>query len=68
MRRMITVVAALALAAGIAAPLADSAQRMWVGFHDDPSFRWEGDRSATLDRVRDADGGVGSATFEVKAR
>src|SRR5512132_405604 len=53
-RRMITVFAALALAAGIAAPLAGSAQRMWVGFHDDPSFRWEGDRSATLDRVRNA--------------
>jgi hypothetical protein len=51
---MITVFAALALAAGIAAPLAGSAQRMWVGFHDDPSFRWEGDRSATLDRVRNA--------------
>ena len=27
---------------------------MWVGFHDDPSFRWEGDRGATLDRVRAA--------------
>jgi hypothetical protein len=53
-RRIVTVIVALSLAAGIAAPLAGSAQRMWVGFHDDPSFRWEGDRSATLDRVRNA--------------
>ena len=54
MRRILTVFIALALAAGVAAPLAGSAQRMWVGFHDDPSFRWEGDRGATLDRVRKA--------------
>lgn len=54
MRRTLTVLAALALAAAVAAPLGGSAQRMWVGFHDDPSFRWEGDRGATLDRVRAA--------------
>ena len=27
---------------------------MWVGFHDDPSFRWEGDRDVTLNRARGA--------------
>ena len=27
---------------------------MWVGFHDDPSFRWEGDRDVTLNRARSA--------------
>ena len=54
MRRILTVLAALSLAAAVAAPLGGSAPRMWVGFHDDPSFRWEGDRGATLDRVRAA--------------
>ena len=49
-RRILTVLAALSLAAAVAAPLGGSAPRMWVGFHDDPSFRWEGDRGATLDR------------------
>jgi Cellulase (glycosyl hydrolase family 5) len=53
-RRILTVLAALSLAAAVAAPLGGSAPRMWVGFHDDPSFRWEGDRGATLDRVRAA--------------
>jgi hypothetical protein len=53
-RRILTVLAALSLAAAVAAPLSGSAPRMWVGFHDDPSFRWEGDRGATLDRVRAA--------------
>jgi hypothetical protein len=33
---------------------AAGAERMWVGFHDDPSFRWEGDRDVTLNRVRNA--------------
>ena len=37
------------LVAALAAPAALAAERMWVGFHDDPSFRWVGDRQ---DRVR----------------
>src|SRR5262249_9842157 len=35
----------------IAAPASLAAERMWVGFHDDPSFRWVGDRES---RVRGA--------------
>ena len=54
MRRIVAVLALLTIAAAAAAPLGGSAPRMWVGFHDDPSFRWEGDRGATLDRVRAA--------------
>jgi hypothetical protein len=34
--------------AGIAAPTTFAAQRMWVGFHDDPSFRWNADRDANV--------------------
>lgn len=33
---------------------ASGGERMWVGFHDDPSFRWEGDRDVTLNRARSA--------------
>ena len=45
--------ARLALAAAIfvllAATAANAAPRMWIGFHDDPSFRWRTDRSDNLD-------------------
>jgi hypothetical protein len=34
--------------AGLAAPAAVAAERMWIGFHDDPSFRWVGDRKARV--------------------
>ena len=40
MRRTVRLVIALFVLAGIAAPTTLAAQRMWVGFHDDPSFRW----------------------------
>jgi hypothetical protein len=32
----------------IAAPTALAAERMWIGFHDDPSFRWVKDRSSRI--------------------
>lgn len=32
----------------LAAPAAFAAERMWVGFHDDPSFRWVSDRKARV--------------------
>jgi hypothetical protein len=45
--------ARLALAAAIfvllAATAANAAPRMWIGFHDDPSFRWRTDRTDSLD-------------------
>jgi hypothetical protein len=30
------------------APAAVAADRMWIGFHDDPSFRWVGDRATRI--------------------
>jgi hypothetical protein len=33
----------------ITAPAAVAAERMWVGFHDDPSFRWVPDRASRID-------------------
>ena len=49
MRRLARLVLALSILAGLTAPAAMAAERMWVGFHDDPSFRWVGNRD---DRVR----------------
>jgi Cellulase (glycosyl hydrolase family 5) len=37
------------IAAALAPAAAEAAPRMWVGFQDDPSFRWTSDRSETLD-------------------
>jgi Cellulase (glycosyl hydrolase family 5) len=39
--------------AAIAAPAAVAAERMWVGFHDDPSFRWVNNRA---DRIQSSSG------------
>ena len=33
----------------IAAPAAMAAERMWVGFHDDPSFRWAANRATRIE-------------------
>jgi hypothetical protein len=41
--------AALCATAALTAPAAFGAPRMWVGFHDDPSFRWVPDRSSRID-------------------
>jgi len=41
--------------AGLLVPaLATAAPRMYVGFHDDPNFRYEENRQAVLDQARDA--------------
>ncbi|HET6602141.1 MAG TPA: hypothetical protein VFG57_09255, partial [Gaiella sp.] len=40
------------LAATVLVPAATAADRMWVGFHDDPMFRWDGTRLDALDRAR----------------
>ncbi len=42
-------VLALSALAALVTPAAFAAERMWVGFHDDPSFRWVNDRA---DRIR----------------
>lgn len=48
MRRTFRLVLALCALAALAAPAALAAERMWVGFHDDPSFRWVGDRTSRV--------------------
>jgi hypothetical protein len=40
------------IAAALLVPAATAADRMWVGFHDDPMFRWDGSRLDALDRAR----------------
>ncbi len=48
MRRTVRLVIALCALAAIAAPASLAAERMWVGFHDDPSFRWVNDRAGRI--------------------
>jgi hypothetical protein len=43
-RRTARLVITLSVLAGLAAPAAFASERMWVGFHDDPSFRWVSNR------------------------
>ncbi len=40
------------LAAALLVPAATAADRMWVGFHDDPMLRWDETRVEALDRAR----------------
>ena len=40
MRRTVRLVIVLSVLAALMAPAAVAAERMWIGFHDDPSFRW----------------------------
>ena len=42
--------AALATLAATTAPAAPAAERMWVGFHDDPSYRWVPSRQERIER------------------
>ncbi len=48
MRRTVRLVIALCALAAFTAPAAMAAERMWVGFHDDPSFRWVPDRAGRI--------------------
>ena len=52
MRRTVRLVLALCALAALAAPTALAAERMWVGFHDDPSFRWANGRTAACAGIR----------------
>ena len=49
MRRTALVVLAVCALAAVAVPTGSGAERMWVGFHDDPSFRWVPNRA---DRIQ----------------
>ncbi len=51
MRRIVRLVIVLSILAGLAAPAAVAAERMWIGFHDDPSYRWVPDRRARAQRA-----------------
>jgi len=46
--RHVPVIAAI-LVAAVLAPVAASADRMWVGFHDDPSLRFDANRASEMD-------------------
>jgi aryl-phospho-beta-D-glucosidase BglC (GH1 family) len=54
-RRVLLVTLLLAL---LAPTTASAAPRMWVGFQDDPSFRWVDERSDLLDRAAAANATV----------
>jgi hypothetical protein len=49
-RRIPRLLIAVCLIALVAAPAAFASNRMWIGFHDDPSFRWAADREAKIAR------------------
>jgi hypothetical protein len=48
-RRTLRLVFVLFATAALAAPAATAAERMWIGFHDDPSFRWVEDRASRIE-------------------
>jgi hypothetical protein len=43
----------LVVVSALAAPSAFAAERMWIGFHDDPSFRWAGNRASRIEASSD---------------
>jgi hypothetical protein len=47
-RRLARLVIPFCALAALVAPAALGAERMWVGFHDDPSFRWVDDRTSRI--------------------
>ena len=54
-RNRARLIAVLCVVAAVAAPSAFAADRMWMGFHDDPTLRWGNQRVGELDRAS-ADG------------
>jgi hypothetical protein len=47
--RTLRLVLALLAVAALAPPAGLAAERMWIGFHDDPSFRWVSDRATRIE-------------------
>ena len=43
-RRILWLVLLVPVLAALVAPAASASERMWVGFHDDPSYRWVPER------------------------
>ena len=54
MKHLTRVFVVLALAGIAAIPAASAADRMWMGFHDDPVFRWDNIRMDELDKAQAA--------------
>ena len=52
MRFVVRLLFLASLAAVLLVPAATAADRMWVGFQDDPMFRWDDTRTEALDRAR----------------
>jgi hypothetical protein len=50
-KRTVFLVVAMCALVTFATPAAGAADRMWVGFHDDPSFRWVPDRAERIERA-----------------
>ena len=46
--RQIPIIAAI-LVAAVLAPVAASADRMWIGFHDDPVLRYDADKATEME-------------------
>ena len=53
MRRIVRILVPLFALAAIATPAALGAERLWIGFHDDPSFRWVDDRMSRIELSAD---------------
>ena len=58
MKRTVRLVVALLALAALAAPTALAAERMWIGFHDDPSFRWAGNRANRIQASGEANSSI----------
>lgn len=52
MRRLSGSLLAVCLAAATLVTAAGAADRMWIGFHDDPTFRFDAGREEAIDRAR----------------
>ena len=58
MKRFVHTVLLVTLAAALVPGAAAAGSRMFVGFQDDPSFRWEPDRIRNLDHAQEANATV----------
>ena len=52
MRFVVRLLVLASLTAALSVPAASAADRMWVGFHDDPVLRFDGGRTEAMDRAR----------------
>ena len=52
MKHLIRLLVVLAFTGIAAIPAASAADRMWMGFHDDPVFRWDNIRMDELDKAQ----------------